>query len=152
MMANGYTMRNGMFLAMSDSTLKKAQKECPGVLRSAKPTVHRLQALMDFCKWTLPKTGANIGIWLDIAHKFVAIEPSYVGSHTVDGAGNAKSSVEELKWRTSESTPATSPPIHVMCIVLAQHHKWHRAPVHMSTTLTRTAEQHSSFFMVGLSG
>ena len=115
MMANGYTMSNGMFLAMSPSTFKKVQTECPNVLRSTKPTVHRLQALMDFCKWTLPKTGANIGIWLDVAHKLVAIEPSYVGSHTVDGAGNAKSSVDELKWRTSESTPrnVTADPCNV---------------------------------------
>ena len=105
MMAKGYTMKTGMFLAMSNTTHKKVLKESPGILRSVKPTVHRLQALMDFCKWSLPKTGGNIGIWLDIAHKLVGIEPSYVGSHVVDGAGNAKSSVDELKWRTSESTP-----------------------------------------------
>ena len=121
MMAKGYTMSTGMFLAMSDSTFRKVLKESPGVLRSVKPTIHRLQALMDFCKWTLPKTGANIGIWLDVAHKLVAIEPSYVGSHTVDGAGNAKSSVEELKWRTSESTPrnVTADPCNVHSVSTA---------------------------------
>ena len=108
-------MSTGMFLAMSDSTFRKVLKESPGVLRSVRPNIHRLQALMDFCKWTLPKTGTYSGIWLDVAHKLVAIEPPYVGSHTVDEAGNAKSSVEELKWRTSESTPrnVTADPCNV---------------------------------------
>ena len=118
MMAKGYTMDTGEFLAMSDSTYKNVLKECPKVLRNVKPTVHRLQALMDFCKWSLPKTGANIGVWLEIAHRLVDIEPSYIGSHTVDGAGNAKLSVEELKWRTSESTPrnVTADPCNVHSI------------------------------------
>eukprot|EP00957_Ditylum_brightwellii_P082059 6239722-Ditylum_brightwellii.AAC.1 len=62
-----------------------------------KPIVHCPQALIDFCKWFLSKTGANIGIWLNVAHKLVAIEPSYIENHTVDGAGNANLSVDKLK-------------------------------------------------------
>eukprot|EP00957_Ditylum_brightwellii_P082315 6259312-Ditylum_brightwellii.AAC.1 len=105
MIANGYTLNTCMFLAMLDSTFKNVLKDFPDVLRSTKPTVQCLQALMDFCKWSIQKTGANIGILLNIFHKLVAIETSYIGSHTVDRAGNAKSSVDKLKWRTSESTP-----------------------------------------------
>ena len=39
---------------------------------------------------------------MDEAHAGVGIKPDYIGSHTVDGAANAGSSVQNLQWQTSE--------------------------------------------------
>ena len=61
----------------------------------------RLQALIDFQNWTLEKTGEKIGIWLDVQHRLAGTKPSYIGSHTIDGAGNAALSVKHLQSRTA---------------------------------------------------
>ena len=47
-------------------------------------------------------TGENIGKWLIYSHRRVECEPSFIGSHVVDGAGNVGKLIEVLWFRTIE--------------------------------------------------
>ena len=68
------------------------------LLRSSTPTIARAQALLDFSHFDKPKTGVNIGRWLGAIHDGAGCKPDYINSHTVDGASNAESSVDNLVW------------------------------------------------------
>ena len=59
-----------------------------------------MQAIIDFQNWTMEKTGHRIGAWLHVVHELLGMKPAFIGSHTVDGAGNAGLSVKTLSWRT----------------------------------------------------
>mmetsp|Transcript_18661 Transcript_18661/g.30159 ORF Transcript_18661/g.30159 Transcript_18661/m.30159 type:complete len:158 (+) Transcript_18661:246-719(+) len=89
--ANGYYMNTGEFLAISDTTLAKMKQDgiVNDMLKSATPKFHRVQGLLDFCQFDMPKTGDNIGKWQADCHTQVGCKPSYISSHTIDGAGNA---------------------------------------------------------------
>ena len=41
-------------------------------------------------------------MWLDLCHGNTSIKPDYIGSHVVDGAGNAGASVATLELVTSD--------------------------------------------------
>ncbi len=99
-MTNGYKFNDGLFVAVSNTTLKSVDTK---ILRSKKPYLHRCQALLDFCSWLQPKTGELIGSWLEECHKAVGCKPDYIGSHIVDGAANAGKSVEWLEWNTESN-------------------------------------------------
>ena len=106
-MAKRYTLLNGMSLFMSDTTLASfSSKDHPrgwtSVLRSPAPTLSRCQAIGDMVIFDTEHSGAEVGAWLDDAHRGVGCKPSYVGSHTVDGDSTAGKSVEILKWRTKD--------------------------------------------------
>ena len=66
-------------------------------------TVDRSQSLIDFKHWDIPKTGKNIGHWLEKIHKAVGCKPEYIGSHTVDRASNDGAYVDSLEQETSDS-------------------------------------------------
>ena len=100
-MANGYQFKNGLFLAVPQTTLPSVISE--DLIRSEIGTLHRCQALLDFCMWTQPKTGELIGNWLEECHNAVGCKPSYIASHIVDGAANAAKSVKSLEWNTSQA-------------------------------------------------
>jgi hypothetical protein len=104
MMANHYSFRNGLFLAVSSTTMKEMVnvEKTTDLLRSVTPIVARLQALLDFAHFESAKTGENIGRWLEDIHGGVGCKPEFINSHTVDGASNAGLSVETLSWNTSE--------------------------------------------------
>ena len=92
MMADHYRFHNGMFLAVSSTTMKEMMiAKTTGLLCSVDPKVARLQALLDFSHFDSPKTGENIGHWLGDIHHGVGCKPEFI-SHTVDGASNAGSS------------------------------------------------------------
>ncbi len=55
-----------------------------------------------FSHFDKPKTGENIGEKLEDACTSVGCCPDYIGSHAVDEATNARSSVECLEWQTSD--------------------------------------------------
>jgi hypothetical protein len=57
---------------------------------------------LDFLCYTLNKTGHNIGVWLESCHRGIGCKPDYIGSHAVDGAGNAGASVMFLELNTSD--------------------------------------------------
>ena len=78
-----------------------------GLLNNDTPELQRLEGLGDFCHFDLPKNGENIGTWLHRTHSKLSAQPSFIGSHIVDGASNAQSSVEELKWQSREERPQT---------------------------------------------
>ena len=73
------------------------------LLQSGTPVVKRVSCIIDFRAWFASKFRPNIGKWLEEAHNLVVIKSDYIGSHTVDGAPNAKSSVHNLQWQTSDS-------------------------------------------------
>ena len=102
--ANHYKFKNGLSLAMSNLTLKEMKNDgtVNELLLSMMPTMDRCQALLDFKSWTIEKSGENIGAWLDDVHGGVGIKADHIGSHIVDGASNATSSMETLAWKTSD--------------------------------------------------
>ena len=100
LMTNGYQFKNGLFLAVSQTTLPNAIAEL-GV-QDTVPVLHRCQALLDFCSWMQVKSGELIGYWLEDCHKAVGCKPNYIASHIVDGAANAGKSVQCLQWNTGE--------------------------------------------------
>ena len=102
-MKNGYQFKNGLFLAVAQTTLPSVISG--DLLRSEKGTLHRCQALLDFCMWTQPKTGELIGNWLEECHNAVGCKPGYITSHIVDGAANAAKSLQSLQWNTSKERP-----------------------------------------------
>lgn len=102
-MGNGYHFRKLGFLAVSKTTMQRLQAsgESKDLLGSTVPTLHRIQALLDFSYFDDVKTGENIGQHLEDVHDGVGCKPDYIGSHVVDGAGNAGKSVDCLQWQTS---------------------------------------------------
>ena len=100
--ASCYMFKSGQLLAISDATLKKMKKsgDADKLLMSTNPEEQRVQALMNFELFDKPKTGENVGAWLEESHSNVGIKAEYVASHTVDGASNAGKSVEVLEWAT----------------------------------------------------
>jgi len=108
LMTKGYRFKNGLFLAVSNTTIKKCFKrnnevdEFADVVKSTVPNTHRCQALLNFEEFDKPKTGNNIGEWLVEAHDTVGCKPNYITSHTVDGAFNATASQHTLEWVTSD--------------------------------------------------
>ena len=94
-------------LAISDTTVQSMQKrgKADKIINSPTSELHRLLILGDFCRFDKPKTGENIGNWIESTHSGLSCEPSYVGSHVVDNASNALDSVEVYKWNTRESRP-----------------------------------------------
>lgn len=101
-MANKYRFKNGLDLFMSDTTFQGLSEEVLRELKVKTPKLDRCQALCDFVLYDLDHTGNSIGHWLEDAHRNIGCYPSYIGSHVVDGAGNAGKSVEVLKWRTTD--------------------------------------------------
>ena len=99
LMVNHYQFKNGLCIAMSNTTMKtlKFTKKTTEIIRSSTPTVKICQALLGFPQFDQPKTGQNIGVYLDNIHVGAGCKASYIGSHIVDGASNAGSSVEELE-------------------------------------------------------
>ena len=80
----------------------KSQEMVTYLLLCATTTVDSSQALLDFKHWEIPKTGENIGHWMENIHKYVGCKPEYIGSHTVDRASNSGASVDSLEWDTSD--------------------------------------------------
>ena len=72
------------------------------LIESSVPETHRVPALLDFSVFEKPKTGENIGEWLQESHRRVSCKPDAIGSHTFDGAANARSSVNHLQWHTEK--------------------------------------------------
>ena len=108
MTVNHYPTKFGV-LAISDTTVQRMKRtgESSGLLHNDTPKLQRLEGLGDFCQFDLPKTGENIGTWLHRTHSQLAAQPSFIGSHVVDGASNAQASVEELKWQSRAERPQT---------------------------------------------
>ena len=69
-MVNHCQFRNGLCLAMSNTTMKKLKstKKTTDILRSSTPTTKRCQALLNVSQFDQPKTGQNTGIYLDNIH------------------------------------------------------------------------------------
>jgi hypothetical protein len=101
-MANKYSFKNGLNLFMSDTTFNSLTEDALRQMKNKVPKLDRCQALCDFVLYDLQHTGLSIGHWLEDAHRSIGCNPSYIGSHVVDGAGNAGKSVEVLKWRTTD--------------------------------------------------
>ena len=97
-MLNMYRKTNGTLVAISDATLKTMNRE---ELVTTTPTIDKCPLLLDFCCFDVPKTGRNIGMWLDNTHERHGIKPDHLGSHIVDGAANAGKSVRCLELTTS---------------------------------------------------
>ena len=108
-MTDGYKLNNGMFLAISKTTMKILAKRgaVDTLLQSNKAALHRCQCLLDFSCFDKPKSGENIGEKLDEVHRAVGCYADYIGSHTVDGASNARKSVECLEWETMDGRSQT---------------------------------------------
>ena len=103
LMTKHYHFRNGLFLAVSDTTLAAMKKDkCIGLIKIMVPVISRLQMLLDFLCYMLKKTGYNIGMWLDGCHRSINAKPDYIGSHVVDGASNAGASVATLELVTAD--------------------------------------------------
>ena len=85
----------------------KKTGELKGLLTNEVPELYCLEGLGDFCQLNLPKTGENTKKWLLTTHTNLSALPSFIGSHVVDGASNAQSSVEVLSWKTVENRPQT---------------------------------------------
>ena len=100
-----YTFRNGLTLAVSDCTMEEMKREgrTTDLLKNSTPVIRKVSAIVDFKAWYEEKTGAKIGVWLGESHAQVGIKADHIGSHTVDGASNAGSSVRNLQWNTSNS-------------------------------------------------
>lgn len=100
--APNYHFRNGTCLVVSDVTMKSisAKEKTTDILLNGTPTLKRTQLLLNFEHFDKPKTGENIGAWLDDNHRGVGCRPDYINSHIVDSAANAVKSVEELQWFT----------------------------------------------------
>ena len=102
-MTNHYEFHNGLSLAVSNTTLDAMQKDmCSHLIKNMLPKTLCLQMLLDFLCYNLRKTGHNIGVWLESCHRGIGCKPDYIGSHTVDGAGNAGASVRFLELNTSD--------------------------------------------------
>ena len=100
-MANSYPLHDGTRIFVSDTTMKlKMKNKCVDKFCSISPKLERCQALIDFTLFDLELSGHNIGCWLEDAHILVGCLSGYIGSHTVDGASNAGTAVEELQWNT----------------------------------------------------
>ena len=102
-MMNRYRFRNGTSLFMSNSTLMSDGGKVKDALVNSKPHIDRCSSLLDFCNFEEEKSGTNIGSWLERIHRGAGAKPSFIGSHTVDGAGNAVKSAETLELTTSEN-------------------------------------------------
>lgn len=102
-MTNHYHFHNGLCLAVSNTTLESMKRDkCMELIKVSSPSILRLQMLLDFLCYTLQKTGLNIGNWLLDCHNAINCKPEYIGSHTVDGAGNAGASVATLELITND--------------------------------------------------
>ena len=73
------------------------------LLRTDSPTLHRVQALIEFLVMLEKKTGRNIGCMIVKANATVAIKADYMGGCTVDNASNATKSTKEVKVSTEDS-------------------------------------------------
>jgi len=106
LMAKHYNTKFGC-LAISDTTVKSMQKSCQAdeIIYSTASELRRLLILGDFRKFDEPKTGENIGKWIETNHADLYCEPGYVISHVVDHASNAIDFVEVFKWNTRKSRP-----------------------------------------------
>jgi len=103
MMTNHFEFHNGLCLAVSDTTLAAMRKDkCIDLIKVLVPTILRLQMLLDFLCYLVQKTGYNIGMWLEACHRSISAKPDYIGSHVVDGAGNAGASVATLELVTAD--------------------------------------------------
>ena len=103
MMTKHYEFHNGLCLAVSDTTLGAMKRDkCIHLIKVLVPIILRLQMLLDFLCYLLQKTGYNIGMWLDACHRSINAKPDYIGSHVVDGAGNAGALVSTLEWLTAD--------------------------------------------------
>ena len=82
-----FVKKNGMHVFMSRKTHEYLTRQnLDGeVLKYGAPVRGRCQALVDFRHFTKPHTGANIGAWLEEAHRTVNCKPSYMYAHNVDG-------------------------------------------------------------------
>ena len=87
---------------MSDSTLASFSGKWETMLQSKSFKIKRCQSLLDFILFDKDHTGDFFGLWLNDAHARVYCEPSWIGSHTVDGAANADKSVNVIQWNISD--------------------------------------------------
>lgn len=142
----GYQMKNGTFLAMSDTTRKclfqrDKDNKCAAdeVLLKNRGTLHRVQACLSFCHFDKPKTGEKIGQWLEDIHAIVGCKPAYISSHTVDGAANAQASVDVLEWNTRGSRPekvvATTCDAHSINTTCSQASGWSPHKINLNPDL-----------------
>jgi hypothetical protein len=101
---NGYQMKNGMLLAMSQTTIPQVNSlsVISGDSAAESCVHHRCQALLDFCTCNKLKMGHLIGCWLEECHRAVRCKPNYISSHIVDGAANAGKSVQTFQWNMGE--------------------------------------------------
>ena len=72
------------------------------IFRYPLETMSRCQFIIDFCQFDLAHTGDNIGKWLMYSHTRVDCEPSFIGNHVVDGAGNTVNPIEVICFITSD--------------------------------------------------
>ena len=106
MMANRYLMANGMSLYVSSTTLESIKGDL-NILDSVSPVpkLTRGKILLDFVNFDDKKSGVNVGTWLSDIHGDLSIKPSYMGTHVVDGAADANSSVKELTVTLAGDSP-----------------------------------------------
>ena len=105
-MAKRYRFRNGLSLFCSDTTYASIKENTEILLSSDPvPTTGKCKLLLDFVGFDKKKDGSNVGEWLTDIHNAVKCKPSYVGSHVVDGAGDAGASVKEMKITMAGETP-----------------------------------------------
>ena len=102
-MAMHYKFKNGLVLAMSTTTFGDMVKsgDAGNLLKSNIGFRKRCSGLLDFKNFKDPKTGVNIGYWLDDCHRACGAIPDYTGIHIVDGASNATASSDVLELETS---------------------------------------------------
>ena len=116
------------------------KQHCPvvagagGQLKSEKPTLHRCQALLDFCSWTQPKTGDLIGSWLEECHRAVGCRPNYITSHIVDGAAMQANQCSLFNGIHPMSGLRRLLLMDVMLIKSTLLQAWHREQVSTPTT------------------
>ena len=94
-----YHFRNGLVLAISDTTLKKMidSGEVDTDLISTEPIIGRGTFLLEFERVDEKKTGFFLGNWLSEKHLNKGIPHDWIGAHTVDSASNAVAGVDNLK-------------------------------------------------------
>ena len=90
-MTEHYDFKNGLCLAVSNTTKQKMIKDgtFADLVANSTSFMDRAQLLFDFSHFLEAKTGENVGHWLDNNHALLGCKPEYLGSHTVDGASNA---------------------------------------------------------------
>lgn len=96
-MAKQYSIKIGISVFMSDSTLASPFGKWETILQSKAFKIKRCQSLLDFIFIDKDHTGEFAESWLNDANTCVYCEPPLIGSHTINGTFNAGKSVDVLQ-------------------------------------------------------